>query len=62
MNKQAHVICPYCYTTTRVGVEGDAHHVILCCVDEGGCDKYFVIKVQVSVDVTVYRMEEQENE
>jgi hypothetical protein len=47
------ITCPYCDTTQQINltydrdVTGEDWQIHTCCIEEGGCDQKFVIKVGV---------------
>jgi hypothetical protein len=58
------VICPYCKHVNRFKIGTEAYQppeVVTCDVDEGGCDKDFVIKVYVDVDIKTLKIEAEED-
>ena len=57
------VYCPYCGRINTYYFEIDSHYlpkqIVYCDIEEGGCDKDFVIDPHLSIKVTadVYKIE-----
>jgi transcription elongation factor Elf1 len=56
--------CPYCQHINNVTVELKQHQtervVVLCDIDSGGCDKYFVLEAYIEVKTESYKIEGKE--
>ena len=67
MHRMVHIECPYCGTINRIlhkfEVFMDAHgkaQLVRCEIEEGGCEKKFVVETTVVIESTVYKLEEVE--
>ena len=50
--------CPYCGHVNAVTCQPYVYgHLIVCCLEEGGCDQPYMIKVQIEVEVESYAIE-----
>jgi hypothetical protein len=56
--------CPYCQHKNKGIVKLKQHQtervVVLCDIDSGGCDKYYVTKMNIEVKTEEYKIEEKE--
>jgi hypothetical protein len=62
--KSVEVRCPYCGTVNMVDIEFPGYsqpRVITCDIEQGGCDKYFVVQPHVNVEVKTYKIEGMED-
>jgi phage FluMu protein Com len=55
--------CPYCKALNEIpSTEVLQPHIrrrLICCdVEQGGCDKYFVFKAKVNIEITTWKIEE----
>lgn len=62
MNRNVKVTCPYCGQEVTVQVTEDFHQktVVTCDVEDGGCDRDFVVDVWVSIDAKALKIEGEE--
>lgn len=55
-------VCPYCGLKNENDIEKNErfyeHKIVYCDSDIGGCDRYYVIGLSLSIDVDVYKLEE----
>ena len=61
METKIEVTCPYCgykNTITRAIHAHNKRDIILCDIEEGGCDKYFVYRPMVKIHADVWKIEE----
>lgn len=60
--KWTHTKCPYCGHRNRIRLDVAQHskHIATCDIEEGGCDKDYVIETIVYVDTNVYSLCPQE--
>lgn len=59
-----YVKCPYCGFENKVYVGEDFYlpkKIITCDIDEGGCDKDFVIDVIKKIEIKTYKIEGQDD-
>lgn len=56
------VRCPYCGFINTVFVEKDYCHpkVVTCDIDEGGCERDFVLKVKKEISTETFKIEGEE--
>lgn len=56
------VKCPYCGAVQKTITEHEwgEKQVMLCYPEEGGCDRYFVADIKVSIEATGLKIEGQE--
>jgi len=64
---EVHVQCPYCNTqikidTNLIKVFKYGMNILLCPVEEGGCDRYFAFKLNIAINAKSYKIEGQEDE
>lgn len=59
MAKTVVATCPYCGTKTKVLVNSlyNDSHLIVCDVLEGGCDRMFVVDIEVSMKTKSRKIE-----
>lgn len=59
MNRSVTVLCPYCGHKVRVDIEDDIHQktVATCDMEDGGCDRDFVVDAWVSIDAKALKIE-----
>jgi len=61
-----HVECPYCGTTQHINtdivknVSQYGLNLTLCYPEEGGCDRYFVYRINASITSKSYKIQDQE--
>ena len=48
--------CPWCGYKNKIAASPDDYkpHLVLCDIEEGGCDKYFVADVEWAASVATY--------
>ncbi len=52
------VKCPYCGFVNKVSVENYWHpRVVTCDIDEGGCERDFVLKVKKEISTETFKIE-----
>lgn len=59
MNVHKSVKCPYCGAANNIVITSDrgSRDIILCDPMYGGCDKYFVAKSTVNIEVKCLKIE-----
>jgi hypothetical protein len=64
MNICVEVKCPYCGISNKLLVDIDSVYiyprVVTCDMEEGGCDKDFVIKPHLSISTKIFKIQEDE--
>lgn len=51
--------CPYCEANVKHKLEGGTH-LVWCLIDEGGCDRRFVVEVNYKVETKTLKIEGEE--
>ena len=54
------VKCPYCGTLNKVSVASEHYwhpRVVTCDIDEGGCERDFVLKVKKEISTETFKIE-----
>lgn len=59
MNKKYSSVleCPYCGKKILYSILDEGKQVITCDLDEGGCDKDYVVNAQIVVKTKIYGIE-----
>ena len=52
--------CPYCGNKFKRVLSDGGMQTVGCPLDDGGCDKYFAVDLEVSVKPVIYRLEKAE--
>jgi hypothetical protein len=51
------IACPYCSQTFDRTLDVDkVRHLILCPIEEGGCDRYFVLRISCKVEMNTQKI------
>lgn len=63
MSRLVFVRCPYCGKGTSVEVKSDVGQMtsVNCDIMEGGCDKWFIAKIEVHISVKALKIEGEED-
>ena len=61
MNRRVKVNCPYCgnENVSNISNEYGGKQIVICNLENGGCDRAFVADIHVSITATVLRIEGQ---
>jgi len=64
MDRDVDVKCPYCHTLHYVTMKSDhiERKVVICYPEEGGCDRYYVVKIEVQLTAQTFKVEEAFND
>jgi hypothetical protein len=57
--QKTNVVCPYCSFIFSTRVVAGNTEILICPVDEGGCDRKFVIDYKVKIEVEIFKIEEE---
>ncbi len=53
--------CPYCNLKWKCQPTSNSE-LVLCPVEEGGCDRYFAIRIKITMTNEVYKLEKVQQE
>lgn len=63
--RNVEIKCPYCGFVNKVNLEYEDQYpspgIIICDSEEGGCDRYFVIKPRINLEARTFKIEGVEN-